>query len=97
MAYCVDTRPCDGAVELARAADLFVCDSTFTDELMVEARRRGHSTARQAAMMARRARARRLLLIHISARYHDPRALLEEARAVFRDVEVAHDLMELQV
>jgi ribonuclease Z len=97
VAYCVDTRPCDGARELARAADLFVCDSTFTEELTVEARRRGHSTARQAAEMAKDARARHLLLIHISARYHDPRPLLEEASAVFRYVDVAYDLMELQI
>ena len=97
IAYCVDTRPCDGAVTLGRDADLFVCDATFTEELIVEARRRGHSTARQAAEMAARAGARRLLLIHVSARYHDPRVLLQEARATFPQVEVAHDLMEIQV
>jgi ribonuclease BN (tRNA processing enzyme) len=47
--------------------------------------------------MAVRAGARRLLLIHVSARYHDPHALLQEAAAVFPQVEVAHDLMEMQV
>jgi len=97
VAYCVDTRPCQGAIELARDADLFACDATFTEELTVEARRRGHSTARQAAAMAETAGARRLLLIHVSARYHDPRALQQEAAAVFTPVDVAHDLMELQV
>jgi len=97
VAYCVDTRPCKAAVELGRDADLFVCDSTFTEELIVEARRRGHSTARQAGEMAKRAGARRLLLIHISARYHDPRPLRDEAEAVFDNVDVAHDLMELQI
>ena len=97
VAYCVDTRPCDGAIELARDADLFICDATFTEELTVEARRRGHSTARQAAEMARRAAARRLLLIHVSARYHDHRPLLDEAAGVFPEVAVAHDLMEIQV
>lgn len=97
MAYCVDTRPCDGALELARESDLFICDATFTEELTLEARRRGHSTAREAAEMAVRAQARRLLLIHVSARYHDSRPLLEEAAGVFSRVEVAHDLMELQV
>lgn len=97
VAYCVDTRPCDGVVALGRDADLLICDATFTEELTIEARRRGHSTARQAAEMAERAGARRLLLIHVSARYHDPRALLQEASAVFSRVEVAYDLMELQV
>ena len=97
LAYCVDTRPCEAAVELARGADLFICDSTFTEELSLEARRRGHSTARQAAEMAASAGAGRLLLIHVSARYHDPRPLLDEAASLFSPVEVAHDLMEVQV
>ena len=97
LAYCVDTRPCENAVELARGADLFICDSTFTEELSLEARRRRHCTARQAAEMAVKAGAGRLLLIHVSARYHDPRPLLDEAGSLFSQVEVAHDLMEMQV
>jgi ribonuclease BN (tRNA processing enzyme) len=47
--------------------------------------------------MAARADVRRLLLIHVSARYHDPRSLLQEATAVFPRAEVARDLMEIQV
>lgn len=97
VAYCVDTRPCDGAVELARGADLFVCEATFTRELGEEARARSHCTAHEAATMARQAGAKRLLLTHISARYHDPRPLLEEARDVFPETEAAQDLMELTV
>jgi len=96
VAYCVDTRPCDAAVRLARHADVFLCDATFTEELTLEARKRGHSTARQAAEMAARAEAKRLVLIHVSARYHDTRPLLDEAAGVFPRVEVAHDLMEIQ-
>ena len=97
VAYCVDTRPCDGAVELARGADLFLCDATFAEELTLEARNRGHSTAGQAAKMALRAGAGRLVLIHISARYHDARPLLDEATGIFPDVVVAYDLMQIQV
>lgn len=97
VAYCVDTRPCDAAVELARGASLFICDSTFDNELEDEARARGHSTAAQAAQMAIRAGAARLLLTHISARYHDPRPLLQQAREVFPAAEVAADLMEVEL
>ncbi len=95
LAYCVDTRPCAAAVELARRADLFVCEATFAGELEAEARARGHCTARQAARMAHEAGARRLLLTHVSARYHDVRPLLQEAREEFEQVEVASDLMEV--
>ena len=97
LAYCADTRPCAGAVELARDASLFICDATFGSELEKEARSRGHSTARQAAEMAAEAGAERLLLSHISARYHDARPLLAEARDVFPNTEVANDLMEIEL
>lgn len=97
FAYCVDTRPCQAAVDLGRDADLLLCDSTFADELEVEAVKRGHCTAAQAAGIARDAGAKRLLLTHVSARYHDTRVLLGEARGVFADVAVASDLMEVTV
>lgn len=108
VAVAVDTRPCSGARELARDADLFVCDATFTEELAHEAHRRGHCTAHDAARMAVEAGARRLLLTHVSARYHDAEPLREEAAAVFRDAgvdplgdppacDVARDLMEIHV
>jgi ribonuclease Z len=93
--YTPDTRPCEAAVELARGATVFLCDSTFGAELEREAAARGHSTAAQAAGMAAEAGAERLVLTHISARYHDARPLLAEAREVFSNTEVARDLMEL--
>lgn len=97
LTYCVDTRPCEAAVELATGSTLFVCEATFGSELAEEARARGHSTAAQAAEMARDAAAERLLLTHVSARYHDPRPLLKEARAIFPATDVAADLMEVSL
>lgn len=97
VAYCVDTRPCEEAVRLARRASVFLCDSTFGTELEAEARDRGHCTAAQAAEMARKAEADRLVLTHVSARYGDARPLLEEAREVFSNTTVAADLMEIAV
>ncbi len=95
VAYCVDTRPCRAAVELARNATLFLCDSTFGSELVEEAHSRGHCTAAQAAEMATQAGAKRLVLTHVSARYHDARPLLAEAAAVFAETAIASDLMEV--
>lgn len=97
LTYCVDTRPCDAAVQLARGARLFVCEATFGADLEREARARGHSTAAQAAEMAAAAGAERLLLTHISARYHDPRPLAAEAREVFPATDIATDLMEVDL
>ena len=100
LAYCVDTRPCEGALTLAHRVGLLIFDSTFSEDLSLEASEKGHSTARQAAQIAVDAGANHLLLIHVSERYASRKRLSEllgEARSLFPQVEVAHDLMEIQV
>jgi ribonuclease Z len=93
FAYVLDTRPCTGGRELARGVDLVLHDATFTDALLQRAIETGHSTAREAAEVARDAGARRLLLTHFSTRYADPAPLLEEARAVFPNTDAASELV----
>ncbi len=64
-----DTRPCRGTVEAARAADVLVHDATFGDPEQARAEETMHSTAREAARVARDAGALRLVLTHLSTRY----------------------------
>lgn len=97
VAYCTDTRPCDASVELARGVDLLIHEATFTEELSGEAREFGHSTAAQAARIAKRAGVRRLLITHFSTRYPDPSQLLEEARAIFPETALAEELVAVEV
>jgi len=93
-----DTRPCDNTVEAARKADLLVHEATFGDEEADRAVETGHSTAREAAIVARRAECRRLVLSHFSARYsRDPAELEAQARAEFPNVMMARDGMEIEV
>ncbi|MCA9637126.1 MAG: hypothetical protein KC420_13960, partial [Myxococcales bacterium] len=61
MAFIMDTRLCDNAFELARGVDLLVCESTYLDEDADKAHANGHMTAREAAILARDAGARRLV------------------------------------
>jgi ribonuclease Z len=93
-----DTRPCASTTEMARDADLLVHEATFGDEEAERAVETGHSTAREAAMVARDADARRLVLTHFSARYsYDATELEREARQLFPKVLAARDGTEIDV
>jgi len=97
VTYIADTRPCDNAVVLARRADLLIHESTFAAELADEARHKGHCTTLDAARTAVAAEARRLVLTHFSPRYVDLEPLRAEAAAIFPNVEVASDLLDIEV
>lgn len=92
FAFVMDTRPCDAAVELAERVDLLVCEATFLERDTDLAQHYAHMTARQAAVIAREAGARRLVLTHFSSRYPDLDEHLAEATEIFPDVVVADDL-----
>ncbi len=99
LAVSGDTRPCPGTVEAARQADLLVHEATFGDAEEARARETMHSTAREAARVAREAGAKRLALTHLSSRYdQDPSPLREQAAAEYQgELLVAHDGMTVEI
>jgi ribonuclease Z len=98
LVYTGDTRPCRSVLESARGADLLIHEATFGGDEGARAIETGHSTAREAAELARSAGARRLVLTHISARYsREAPELLAEANAIFPGVTIARDGLALEV
>jgi len=91
ITYIPDTRPCAAAVELAKGSDILVHDSTFSHELQESAIEGKHSTAKEAAEIAKRAKVGKLYLNHFSQRYTDLKDLKKEAREVFSDTHIAND------
>jgi ribonuclease Z len=91
-----DTAPCDIVRLAAHQADLLIHEATFLDEESERALQTGHSTARQAAELAREAEVRMLALTHVSTRYagHEIR---DEARGVFPTTELPRDFDTIEI
>jgi len=93
-----DTRPGAAVVDAAQGADLLIHEATFGEEEKERAKETGHSTAREAAQVALAAKAKRLVLSHVSARYSiSAEELVKEAREVFRETTVAKDGLTIEV
>lgn len=92
FAYITDTRACKGSLELAQNAQLVYHEATFLQDDLERAERTAHTTAAEAARVAKDAGAEKLIIGHFSARYDDTRVIVEEARSIFKNTEAAEEL-----
>ena len=92
-----DTMPTRELEKFFESCDYLVFDSTFLDEIKEKAIETCHSTAKQAALLAKNANVKNLILTHFSARYKDERQHLEEANRVHESVITSKDLLEVEI
>ena len=90
-AYCSDTAYWETIVPAIQNASVLYHEATFIEKDLERAKATFHSTAKQAAKIAKQAAVGKLLLGHLSARYLDGFAHEEEAKAVFEKSEVVED------
>ena len=92
-AYCSDTRYMPTLHEMVRGVSTLYHESTYANDKITGAEKYYHSTAQQAAMVARDAQVGKLLLGHYSARYADETILLEEAKEIFKNTYLTNENM----
>jgi ribonuclease Z len=96
-AFCSDTAYKEDLVQQLEGVDLLYHEATFLDQHKALAAKTKHSTAKQAATIARKAGVKRLLLGHYSNRYSDKNEFIEEAATVFANVFLSEDLKSLSI
>ena len=97
FAYCSDTAFNPDLVPLLRGVDLLYHEATYADDMQSRAELYKHSTAREAATIARDAGVGRLVIGHFSQRYNDESVLLNEAKQVFEDTILASEGLFLRI
>ncbi len=94
VVYSGDTKPSEEVVALARGADVLIHDCTLDSSHADLAASFGHSTAAEAARVAKEAGVHVLFLVHLSPRYEDASVVEQEAKDIFRNSRAAEDLSE---
>jgi ribonuclease Z len=97
IAIAMDTKPILNLPDRIKGFDILVHEATADRTLEGKANKFGHSTAAQAATIAKEADVKRLFLIHISPRYRDPKPLIAEAKEIFEETFLPSDLDEFDV
>jgi len=97
VAFVFDTKYCENAVQLAKNADIAIAEATFSKEFQKKAGEYYHMTSVDAAKLAKKAKAKKLVLTHFSQRYKDVSQILAEAKAIFKNTEAAEDMMQIKL
>lgn len=94
MDTCINNR----MLKIAKNSDLLITESTYIEKEADLAKEYRHLTAKQAALTAKKSKAKKLILTHISQRYeNNEKVILNEAKKIFKNTVLAEDLMRVEV
>lgn len=97
LAYTGDTMLCEALKSLGENADVFIHEATYLHKDLTLAKPPKHSTALQASIAAKAAKAKRLILTHVSEENETPELMIKEAKSEFPEVVVASDGYNTQI
>lgn len=97
ISFISDTCFFDNCYTFVKDSDVLICESTFSKKFEEKAKECKHLTSEQAAIIAKKAKAKRLILTHFSQRNKDTNDLKNEARKIFRNTECAYDFYFLDL
>ncbi len=97
VTYIADTRLCTNAIKLGKNANILISEAVYTSELEKKGQKYKHMTAKDAALLANKANAEKLVLTHFSQRYKNTIPLQEDAQTYFDNVICAEDFMRINL
>lgn len=96
-AFCSDTRYLESIIPIIKNVDVLYHEATFLHDLKKMADYTGHTTALEAAKIARKANVKKLILGHFSNRYHDLSVFLNEACEIFPETHLPKQLEAVKI
>ena len=90
-AYCADTQYDENLIPIVSNVDVLYHEATFLEPMKERAKKTQHSTAMDAATLAKKAKVNKLILGHFSARYNEIKNFEEEAKAIFENTIAVND------
>lgn len=98
ISFILDTSLNSKIVPFVKQSDLLICESSFAQDLQDKAKEYNHLTSKQAGEIAKMSKSKKLVLTHISQRYYkNTKQILDEAKKVFKNSELASDFLKLTV